>query len=129
MLEADQPPARHHYPGRADNLKGTAMMSPSPAAAEKQFQNSGNPTNLDSCTRCGAPRSAHGPDWNCPARAPHSASTVPLVLGSLLTLIGLIVLVAVGANLWNALGTLGVIAILSGLTLLVAGVTLRRRLR
>ena len=105
------------------------MMSPSPAAVEQKFQNSGNPTNLDRCTRCGAPRSAHGPDWNCPAGAPHSASTIPLALGGLLTLSGLILLVTVGANLWTALGTLGVIAILSGLTLLIAGVALRRRLR
>jgi hypothetical protein len=40
----------------------------------------------------------------------------------------LILLVTVGANLWTAPGTLGVIAFLSGLTLLIAGVTLRRRL-
>lgn len=105
------------------------MVSSSPADVERQFQTSGRPTNLDRCTRCGAPRSAHGPDWSCPAGAPHNAPAIPLILGGLLTLSGVILWVTVGANLKSGWATLGTIALLSGLTLLVMGITLRRRLR
>jgi hypothetical protein len=45
------------------------MTSPSPAYIDQQFQTiDRQPSNLDHCNRRGAPRSAHGPDWTCPAR-------------------------------------------------------------
>lgn len=105
------------------------MMSPSPIQVDEQFETDGHPSNLDRCTGCGFPRSSHGPGWSCPAGASRGAPIIPLLLGALLTISGLIVSVTIGANAKTAWATLGMVALLSGLTLLVAGTVLRRRLR
>jgi hypothetical protein len=99
------------------------MNSPSPADTEEQFEIFGeHPSNLDRCNRCGAPRSAHGPDLECPPRPAHTAVWVLLAAGSVLTLAGLIAQV-------TAPNDAAVAAILIGVTLLVAGVIMARRLR
>ena len=44
----------------------------------------GQVSNLDRCTRCGRPRSVHGPDSSCPAGIPQRAAFAALIVGSAL---------------------------------------------
>ncbi|MGA2830868.1 MAG: hypothetical protein ABSF03_32685 [Streptosporangiaceae bacterium] len=115
------------------------MMSPSPVGVEQQFQSFEQLSNLDHCNRCGAPRSVHGPDWSCTTRSSRRAYTVPLISGGLLTLAGVILSVTVGGNRTaipvapgsdqaSGPATLAAIAILVGVTLLVIGAVMARRL-
>src|SRR5487761_1525450 len=106
------------------------MASPSPADVEEKFQTFGPPTNLDSCALCGAPRSAHDPGASCPTSAPHGAWVILLILGGLLTVTGLILSFLVNVPVRSGPGgaaTLVMVALLSGLTLLITGVVLRTR--
>lgn len=99
----------------------------SPTDADQQFQTfGGGVSNLDRCNRCGAPRSAHGADWTCPPALSRGASAAPLITGILLVLAGA-ALWAAGSTETKAGATLLSIAILVGVTLLVAGVILARR--
>jgi hypothetical protein len=56
------------------------------------FQNwIGQPSSLDRCTKCSAPRSAHGVDWTCPTGLPRQRPAPYLVVGGLLV-VGSVVL-------------------------------------
>jgi VIT1/CCC1 family predicted Fe2+/Mn2+ transporter len=103
----------------------------SPMSAIQQFQ--GVPrqlSNLDRCNRCGDPRSAHGLDWSCPAGvSPGSRRVLAFVLAAgLLTLAG-VVLLAITSTTSTSLGSLAASVCLTGLTLLVCGVTIAGRRR
>jgi hypothetical protein len=103
------------------------MASTSPAETEQQFRAYRDyPSNLDLCNRCGRPRSAHGPDWSCPPKPARGVAAVSLFLGGLLTLGGLILQVTRGAD--RALAQVIAAAIFVGVTLLVAGFIMARRL-
>jgi hypothetical protein len=81
----------------------------------------GQTSNLDRCTRCGRPRSVHGPDWSCPSGRPHRAASAALIAGALLAVAGILLRLAwatgdhqVPADLFLA----GVILAVAGLTML-----------
>jgi hypothetical protein len=106
------------------------VTSPSPTMAnEAKFQTYGPPSNLDRCGRCGNLRSSHGPEWSCPTRASRSVSNIPLLAGSLFIISGFVLVATVDASAHTALGNLSMIAVLVGITLLVMGALLRRRLK
>ena len=94
----------------------------SSADTAPQFQRwVGQTSNLDRCTRCGRPRSVHGPDWSCPSGRPHRGASAALIAGSLLAVTGLALRVTsamashqVPAGLFLA----GVILALTGLSML-----------
>jgi hypothetical protein len=78
-------------------------------------------SNLDRCTRCGRPRSVHGPDWRCPYARPHRAASAVLIAGTLLAVAGIVLRLAsaagdhqVPADLFLA----GVILAVTGLSML-----------
>ena len=97
------------------------MRSPGPADTQVQFRaSSSQPSSLDRCNQCGAPRSAHGPDWSCPAKPAHVA-VILLPLGILLTVSGLVLSVTAGPNQGQAQATATMAAVLTGITLLIAG--------
>lgn len=104
-------------------------MSQSPFEVDWQFEVDGLPSNLDRCNKCGDIRGSHGAQWSCPVNGSRAASAIPLILGCLLTVAGLISTATIGANGRSATGTLSMVALLSGITLLVMGTVLRRRLR
>jgi hypothetical protein len=54
----------------------------------------GQTSNLDRCTRCGRPRSVHGPDWSCPSGRPHRTASAALIAGSLLAVAGIALRIA-----------------------------------
>ena len=102
------------------------MRSLGQAETDQQFQVTGRYiSNLDHCNRCGAPRSAHGPDWTCPGPPAPGAAMVPLKLGGLLTLGGL-VLEMTSANPATAKSTATLLAILIGITLFIVGAIMAR---
>jgi hypothetical protein len=81
----------------------------------------GQTSNLDRCTRCGRPRSVHGPDWGCPSARPHRAASAALIAGALLAVAGIVLRLAwttgdhqVPADLFLA----GVILAVTGLSML-----------
>jgi hypothetical protein len=81
----------------------------------------GQTSNLDRCTRCGRPRSVHGPDWSCPSGRPHRAASAALIAGSLLAVAGIVLRVCwtagdhqVSADLFLA----GVVLAVTGLSML-----------
>jgi hypothetical protein len=90
----------------------------------------GGLSNLDRCTWCGTPRSAHGMNWSCPPgltlRGRRAIAVV--IIGGLLALTGIALLTATSATA-TTLGTLGAAACLAGLTVLVCCATVARRRR
>ncbi|HUB41017.1 MAG TPA: hypothetical protein VMA72_19395 [Streptosporangiaceae bacterium] len=81
----------------------------------------GQTSNLDRCTRCGRPRSVHGPDWSCPSGRPHGAASAALIAGSLLAVAGVALrLTSAIANhqVPAALFLAGVILAMAGFSLL-----------
>ena len=92
----------------------------SATTADEQFQHcTARLSNLDRCNRCGLYRSAHGPDWSCPAGPASDARIFLLIAGALLA--------AAGAVLWglsgsapSALNTLAAFAFPGGLVLIVS---------
>jgi hypothetical protein len=90
----------------------------------------GGLSNLDRCTWCGSPRSAHGMNWACPQgmelRGRRAVALV--VVAGLVALAGIGLLTATSATA-TTLGTLGAAACLSGLTVLVCCATVARRRR
>jgi len=81
----------------------------------------GQTSNLDRCTRCGRPRSVHGPDWSCPSGRPHRGASVVLIAGSLLAVAGVALrLASAVANhqVAAALFLAGVIIAVTGLSML-----------
>ena len=86
------------------------------------------PSNLDRCTRCGAPRSAHDADWSCPSAARPGRGTLTLFVaaaGVIAVLGGALWALASAANI--NLSSFAAFVFLAGLTLLVAGVTVAGR--
>jgi len=78
----------------------------------------GQTSNLDRCTRCGRPRSVHGPDWSCPSARPHRAASAAVIAGALSAVAGILLRLAwstgdhqVAAGLFAA----GVILAVTGL--------------
>jgi hypothetical protein len=60
---------------------------------QRHFHIAGERSNLDRCDSCGELRSAHGQDWGCPTRSTLGRGPeVALILGSLLTVAGLIMM-------------------------------------
>lgn len=97
------------------------MTSPSAVDIDWQFQTrDGQLSNLDHCNRCGAPRTAHGPDWTCPTRPARINAVVWLVLAIVVITGGVIAQVFARANqaMQNAAGA----GIVAGVALLVAAV-------
>jgi hypothetical protein len=87
-----------------------------------QFQSwVGQVSNLDRCTRCGRPRSVHGPDWSCPAGTPQRPAFAAILAGSALA-VGAIALrlssAVVSHQLAAGLFLAGVILAMTGLAML-----------
>ena len=100
------------------------MTSTSPADIDRQFQNfDGRISNLDHCNRCGAPRTAHGPDWTCPTRPARVNAAVWLALAIVLTAGG------VTAEVFARTQSAAAVGILVGVTFLVAAVIMVVRSR
>jgi hypothetical protein len=83
----------------------------------------GQPSNLDRCDRCNAPRSVHGPDWTCPSPRSESVSMIPLVLGLNLVLAAIIARLVVGSAADQGQAMLMADAFMAGVVLSVVGVT------
>ncbi len=105
-------------------------------SAARRFQTwVGQPSNLDRCQRCHRPRSAHGPDWTCPAATsdqwspPDRLAVVPLTAGIVLTLTGLILRLVAGSSVSPGEAALMADGFLLGAVLIVAGVMLPGRRR
>jgi hypothetical protein len=79
--------------------------------------------NLDLCNRCGAPRTAHGPDWTCPTRPARVNAAVWLALAIVLTAGG------VTAEVFARTQSAAAVGILVGVTFLVAAVIMVVRSR
>jgi ABC-type multidrug transport system fused ATPase/permease subunit len=86
------------------------------------------PSNLDRCTRCGAPRSAHDADWSCPSGPRPGRGALTLFVA------GAGVIAVLGAALWALasaaninLSTFAAFVFLAGITLLAAGLTVAGR--
>jgi uncharacterized protein (DUF983 family) len=108
-------PSERHVPLLNHDAEGTTM---SPTIVDPQFQiYTGHLSNLDRCNRCGAQRSAHGPDWTCPPRLSSSSGLVLLLVGGLLAVVGAVLWAVAGP----ALNTLAAMALPGGLTLLICG--------
>jgi hypothetical protein len=104
------------------------MTSPGPADIDRQFRTlDGRLSNLDHCNRCGAPRTAHGPDWTCPARPARVNAAVWLTLAIVLTAGGVIAQVVARAN--QAMQNAAAAGILAGVALLIAAVLMVVRAR
>ena len=104
------------------------MTSTSPADIDRQFRTrDGQLSNLDHCNRCGAPRTAHGPDWACPTRPARGYAAVWLALAIVLTAGGVTAQVFARSN--QAMQGAAAIGILVGVTWLVAAVMMVVRLR
>ena len=104
------------------------MTSTSPADIDRQFQTlDGQLSNLDHCNRCGAPRTAHGPDWICPTRPARVNAAVWLALAIVLTAGGVTAQVFARSN--QAMQNAAAAGILAGVTLLVAAVIMVVRSR
>jgi hypothetical protein len=54
----------------------------------------GQTSNLDRCTRCGRPRSVHGPDWSCPSARPRRAAPAAVIAGASLAVAGILLRLA-----------------------------------
>jgi len=81
----------------------------------------GQTSNLDRCTRCGRPRSVHGPDWSCPSGRPRHAASTALTAGSLLASAGVALRLAdamASHQVPAALFLAGIILALTGLSML-----------
>jgi drug/metabolite transporter (DMT)-like permease len=89
------------------------------AHEQPQFQADGRPSSLDRCNWCGEPRSAHGPDWSCPAEKRGRGPEISVILGSLLAVGGAIIW-AISATGLRQLGDLGAACLFTGITLVVA---------
>lgn len=97
----------------------------SPVIADSQFQTTAEfISNLDRCNLCGAPRSTHGIDWTCSTGTSPGGKRVVLLVGlaALLALAGIAMLTASSATSMT-LGTLAASACLTGLTLVVCGLS------
>jgi hypothetical protein len=104
------------------------MTSPSPVDIDRQFRTlDGQLSNLDHCNRCGAPRTAHGPDWTCPTRPGRVNAVVWLALAIVLTAGGVIAQVFARSN--QAMQSAAAAGILAGVALLVAAVIMVVRSR
>jgi hypothetical protein len=104
------------------------MTSPSPVDIDRQFRTlDGRLSNLDHCNRCGAPRTAHGPDWTCPTRPGRLNAAVWLALAIALTAGGVITQVSARTN--QAMQNAAAAGILAGVVLLIAAVTMVVRSR
>jgi hypothetical protein len=100
------------------------MTSTSPADIDRQFRTrDGQLSNLDHCNRCGAPRTAHGPDWTCPTRPARVNAAAWLALAIVLTAGG------VTAEIFARTQSAAAIGILVGVTFLVAAVIMVVRSR
>jgi hypothetical protein len=99
------------------------MVSSSPVYRVRQFQTrSAQLSNWDKCNRCGSLRSAHGADWACPVRPGRISAVIPLLVGSLLVTVGLILRLQIAAVQAPQQAALAAGAIVLGITLVVAGV-------
>jgi hypothetical protein len=81
----------------------------------------GQTSNQDRCTRCGRPRSVHGPDWSCPSGRPRGAAFTALIAGSLLAVAGVVLRVTAAMashQVPAALLSAGVILAVAGLSML-----------
>jgi hypothetical protein len=81
----------------------------------------GQTSNLDRCTRCGRPRSVHGPDWSCPSGRTHRLASAALIAGSLLAAAGIALRLAWSAGDHQVPATMfiaGVIVAVAGLSML-----------
>jgi hypothetical protein len=95
-------------------------MSVSSTRSRTQFRTwVGQASNLDRCVRCSAPRSAHGPDWSCPAAVTRPTSAVLLITGILLAGVSLILHSAVGSSAFAAESA----GFLIGVNLIIASLT------
>jgi hypothetical protein len=104
------------------------MTGTSPADIDRQFQNlDGQLSNLDDCNQCGAPRTAHSPDWTCPTRPARINAAVWLALAIVLTAGGVTAQVSARSN--QAMQTAAAAGILVGVILLVAAVIMVVRSR
>lgn len=118
------PPARLGSPARQQL----------PARPGAQFQaapgSPGGMSNLDRCTWCGSPRSAHGINWSCPSGAELRGrqSVVLAVIAGIVALTGIGLLTASSPTATTT-GSLGAAAMLAGLTVLVCYATVARRRR
>jgi hypothetical protein len=102
-----------------------------PAIADGQFQiEARRPSNLDRCTRCGLPRSAHGIDWTCS----RSAVPDPTRLVALVVIVGILALAGVAvltlsSTTASTAGSIGAALCLAALVVLICGVLLTGRRR
>jgi hypothetical protein len=80
----------------------------------------GQTSNLDRCTRCGRPRSVHGPDWSCPSGRPLRAASGALIAGSLLAVAGIVLRLAWAAGNHQVPADL----FLAGVVMAVAGLSM-----
>jgi hypothetical protein len=81
----------------------------------------GQTSNQDRCTRCGRPRSAHGPDWSCPSGRPRGAALAAVIAGSLLAVAGVVLRLTAAIASYQvpaALLSAGVIVAVAGLSML-----------
>jgi hypothetical protein len=113
---------------------GSATDQRLPARPGAQFQaapgSPGGMSNLDRCTWCGSPRSAHGINWSCPSGAELRGrqSVVLVIIAGIVALTGIGLLTASSPTA-TTMGSLGAAAMLAGLTVLVCYATVARRRR
>jgi MYXO-CTERM domain-containing protein len=101
----------------------------SPVIADQKFETTaGRISNLDRCNLCGSPRSAHGIDWSCSSDRSDGGKRFILFIGfaALLALAG-IALLTVSSQTSMTAGTLAATACLTGITLLVCGLSISGR--
>jgi len=96
----------------------------SPTSVQPQFQTWDSISNVDRCNKCGAPRSAHGPDWTCLRWNPDRLSKALYFIGGLLALIGVMFATSSGST---ALDVFGVACLLLGTMVGVVGAVRSRR--
>ena len=82
------------------------------------------PSNVDRCERCHLPRSAHGPDWTCPARPSRRVAAGLAILGAALTVTGIVLRVLAGSSVQPGRAMLMADATLLGVLLVIAGFSL-----
>lgn len=108
----------------------------SPTIHEPPKFHAGAPSNLDRCDLCGEPRSAHGPDWECPTgnRGLGRGPVVALATGGLLMVAGFIMYISTpspprglsgAAQIVNSAG--GIILICGLTTAVAAAIVISRR--
>lgn len=117
-------PVRPGQPAREDVSAGPGS----------QFQaapgSPGGMSNLDRCTLCGSPRSAHGINWSCPPGIVlRGRRAVALVVAAGIVALAGIGLLTASSRTATTMGSLGAAAMLAGLTVLVCCATVARRRR